>query len=164
VTLRLRDAAPDAGPAPRSAAPRRVRTLLAASAALLCAQVVLGGLVSSTFAGMACPEWPRCNGGLWFPAWRGGVGLHLAHRWNAYLLAAALAGAALAARGTPRVGRLAILALALALAQTAVGVANVRLGLPVEVTGLHSALAAVLVLTLTASLYESSRKGSAVAL
>jgi cytochrome c oxidase assembly protein subunit 15 len=162
MALRLRDAARDAEPAARPLAPRRVRVLLVASAALLGAQIVLGGLVSSTFAGMACPEWPRCSGGLWFPAWRGSVGLHLAHRWNAYLLGAALAATALAARGTPRLGRLAGLALGLALAQTAVGVANVRLGLPVEVTGLHSALAALLVLALAASFHESFRKGSGI--
>jgi heme A synthase len=39
----------------------------------------------------------------------------------------------------------------LALAQIGVGVLNVRLGLPVEVTGLHSALAAALVLSLAAA-------------
>lgn len=164
LALRLHGAAPDGRPGGPAAASGHARVLLAVSAALLLAQIVLGGLVSSTFAGMACPEWPRCNGGLWFPSWRGSVGLHLAHRWNAYLFAAALAGAALAARGTPRLGRLAGLALALAFAQIAAGVANVRLGLPVEVTGLHSGLAALLVLTLTASLHESFRKGSGIGL
>jgi heme A synthase len=39
----------------------------------------------------------------------------------------------------------------LGLAQIAVGVLNVRLGLPVEITGLHSALAAALVLSLAAA-------------
>jgi heme A synthase len=38
-------------------------------------------------------------------------------------------------------------AVALVLAQVAVGVANVRLGIPVEITALHSLLAALLVLT-----------------
>jgi cytochrome c oxidase assembly protein subunit 15 len=132
---------------------------LAAAAGLLALQLALGGLVSSTYAGTACPEWPACNGGSWFPAWRGSVGLHLAHRWNAYLLVAALAAAAWAARGVPRTGRLAALAAALGLAQAGVGVANVLLGIPVEVTALHSLLAALLVLTLTAALH-SSTKGS----
>jgi heme a synthase len=135
--------------------PAAARTALCAAAGLLAVQVALGGLVSSTYAGMACPEWPRCNGGYWFPSWRGTVGLHLAHRWNAVLLLLALAGAAAAARGLPRLGRLAALALALGIAQLAVGVANVLLAIPVEVTGLHSLLAALLVLTLTASLHAS---------
>jgi heme A synthase len=148
----------DAGGAERPPAPAAARALGAASGALLALQLVLGGLVSSTFAGMACPEWPTCNGGRWLPDLRGAVGLHLAHRYNGYLLVAALAATAVAARGAGRTFRLAALAFALGLAQAAVGVANVLLGIPVEVTALHSALAAALVLTLTAML----RKGSGI--
>jgi len=40
------------------------RRLLALAAGLLL-QLVLGGLVSSRFAGLACPEWPTCGGGVW---------------------------------------------------------------------------------------------------
>lgn len=148
-------AAPHAGPAARAA--------LVAAGVLLALQVALGGLVSSSYAGMACPEWPRCNGGLWFPSWRGNVGLHLAHRWNAVLLLAGLAAAALAARSRPALRPLALLALALGVAQVAVGVANVRLAIPVEVTALHSLLAALLVLTLTAALRRAFGRGSPLA-
>jgi heme A synthase len=56
-------------------------------------------------------------------------------------------GAAWSLRADPRVGRGVRLVAALVLAQVAVGVANVRLGIPVEVTALHSLLAALLVLT-----------------
>jgi heme A synthase len=140
------------------------RAAISVAAALLALQLALGGLVSSSFAGMACPEWPRCNGGLWFPSWRGNVGLHLAHRWNAYLLLAGLAAAAFAARSSPTLRPLAAGALALGLAQTAAGVANVLLAIPVELTALHSALAALLVLTLTAALRAAFRKGSGLAL
>lgn len=138
--------------APRSAS-ARARAWLGAAAALLFVQLVLGGLVSSRFAGLACPEWPTCNGGRWFPTWRGNVGLHLLHRWNAILLLAAVALAAWRVRGDARLRRPAALAAALVLAQLGVGVANVRLGIPVEVTGLHSALAAGLVLSLGSALY-----------
>jgi cytochrome c oxidase assembly protein subunit 15 len=128
-------------------ATRAARRWLPAAAAVLFLQLVLGGLVSSRYAGMACPEWPTCNGGLWFPSWRGPVGLHLLHRSNGYLLLALLVAAAWALRADPRVGRAARWAAGLAVAQVAVGVANVRLGIPVEVTALHSLLAALLVLT-----------------
>jgi cytochrome c oxidase assembly protein subunit 15 len=162
LALTLRDAA---GPPQRTAAVAPgARAAIAVAAGLLALQLALGGLVSSSFAGMACPEWPRCNGGLWFPSWRGNVGLHLAHRWNAYLLLAGLAAAAFAARSSPALRPLALLALALGLAQTAAGVANVLLAIPVEVTALHSALAALLVLTLTAALRAAFGKGSVVAL
>jgi len=128
-----------------------------ASAALLLLQIVLGGLVSSSYAGMACPEWPTCNGGAWFPSFRGSVGLHLLHRLNGYALLAACFAAASFGRGVPRLGRWVILAAALVAAQVAVGVANVLLGLPVEVTGLHSALAAALVLVITGAVHEACR-------
>ena len=143
------------------AAPARARLAVAGAAALLALQVVLGGLVSSTYSGMACPEWPACSGGSWFPAFRGSVGLHLAHRWNAYLLVTTLVAAAFATRGVPRTGRLVLLAAALGLAQACVGVANVLLGIPVELTGLHSGLSALLVLTLTAALESLTRRPAA---
>jgi cytochrome c oxidase assembly protein subunit 15 len=152
-------------PGARAAASPSARRWLLPAALLLALQMVLGGLVSSRYAGLACPEWPTCNGGAWFPSWRGSVGLHLWHRSNGYLLVAALGAAALALRRDPRVGRAAGLALALGLAQLVVGVANVKLGIPVEVTGLHSALAAALVLTLGWSLHaawpgEASAEGA----
>jgi cytochrome c oxidase assembly protein subunit 15 len=146
--LRLRGAARAEEAEP---APRRTRAWVAAALACLALQLVLGGLVSSRYAGLACPEWPTCNGGVWFPSFGGAVGLHLLHRGNGYLLGVLLVGAALAARGQGAVGRVLALAAALGGAQIVVGVLNVRLGLPVEVTGLHSALAAALVLSLAAA-------------
>jgi cytochrome c oxidase assembly protein subunit 15 len=146
------------GDAGAPAAGRDALRWLAPAGAVLLLQMALGGLVSSRFAGMACPEWPTCNGGLWFPSWRGAVGLHLLHRSNGYLLALLLCAAAWVLRGDPRVGRAARLAAALVLAQVCVGVANVRLGIPVEVTALHSALAALLVLTLGWSLRAASTR------
>jgi cytochrome c oxidase assembly protein subunit 15 len=158
TALRLREAA--GARRARAPADRTTRLLWGAVAAILLLQVALGGLVSSTFSGMACPEWPTCNGGHWFPAWRGSVGLHLAHRTNAYLV---LAGIGLAAWRVRRVSGLAPWAagtLAVALVQVAVGVANVLLALPVEVTGLHSLLAALLVLA-TATVTWTAWRGVA---
>jgi cytochrome c oxidase assembly protein subunit 15 len=127
-----------------------------AAFALLVLQIALGGLVSSTFAGLACPEWPLCSGGALLPSLSGSVGLHLAHRWNPVLLVIALIAAAALARGTPS-GRWWAFAVAAALLQWAVGIANVVLGIPVEVTALHSGLAAALVLIEVWALHESFR-------
>jgi heme A synthase len=110
-----------------------------------CFQLVLGGLVSSRYAGMSCPEWPTCNGGVWYPvAARAGRAaprapherLSAARRADRAVadLPAASAPRALDARG--RGDRRT---------QVAVGIANVLSKLPVEITGLHSALAAALV-------------------
>lgn len=156
IALSLRDT--QAFPSPGS---RRIRAWLSVAGVLLFAQIVLGGLVSSRFAGLACPEWPACNGGSWLPTWRGSVGLHLLHRWNAVLLVTCIAGAAWVSRGDLRIRRPAMLAAGLAFAQLCVGIANVLLGIPVEVTGLHSALAAALVLSVGAASYAAWRRSSA---
>jgi len=124
TALALRDQA--RGRADRPAASPAARIAVCAAAALLCFQMFLGGLVASTYSGLACPEWPTCNGGQWFPTWRGSVGRH----------AGPLA-------------RIARVAVGLALCEVGVGIANVLLGIPFEITGLHSAFAAALVLTLT---------------
>src|SRR5262247_2755775 len=70
----------------RAPATPAARRWLALVACVLFLQLVLGGLVSSGYAGLSCPEWPTCNGGVWFPTWRGPVGIHLMHRSNGYLL------------------------------------------------------------------------------
>src|SRR5262245_31107695 len=146
AALALREgASPRARPA--VAAPARRWTRLAAL--LLALQIALGGLVASRYAGLACPEWPTCREGVWFPELEGPVALQLLHRTNAYALVTCLALAALAARGSPPLRRALLLALALGALQVAVGAANVLLRLPVGVTGLHSALATGLVLSLT---------------
>lgn len=103
-------------------------------------QMALGGLVSSNHAGMACTEWPTCNGGLWAPALDGIVGLQLAHRAGAYLLLVLSVAFAWSAHseGASRYGRAV---LGLVLAQAALGITNVLMEMPVELAVLHSATA-----------------------
>lgn len=149
IAVRLRGAAE---PAPAGSATRAIVTV---TFAVLVLQVALGGLVASTYAGLACPEWPTCNGGAWYPSLSGSVGLHLIHRTTGYLLLGLLLVAALRTRQARRLGRAMGAACLLALAQVVVGIANVLLGLPVEVTGLHSALAAALVLTMAFAVDEA---------
>jgi len=155
--LELRRTGPSAPPSTRGPAGPILRGLLLGAALLLGLQVTLGGLVSSSHAGLACPDWPSCRGGVFFPSWRGPIGLQLMHRVNAYALLAVLCAAVLGCRKGRGPAGPCRLALALAVIQATVGIANVQLGLPVEVTGLHSALAAGLVLTLTATLYRDVR-------
>jgi len=152
IALALREAA---APRLRPALPTGLRRAVWAAAALVVLQVTLGGLVSSSYAGMACPEWPACHGGVWFPSWRGAVGLHLAHRTNAYLVILALGALAGAARRHAGLARPLRLAFGLALVQAGLGIANVKLGLPVEITGLHSAVSASIVLALAAAAREA---------
>lgn len=135
-------------PQPRPAIRKPIlRVLLPLTAALLVAQMALGGLVSSQHAGLACVNWPACVGNLWFPTWEGPVGLHLMHRTTAYTVALSYVVVAVLAWDHDTLGKKARIALALVFVQVALGVANVLWQLPVEVTAGHSAVAAMLCLT-----------------
>jgi cytochrome c oxidase assembly protein subunit 15 len=111
----------------------------------LAAQLALGGMVASQWAGLACTEWPTCNGGVWFPAFTGPVGLQLLHRFGAYLLLAVSWAFALTARRHADVSGPAWLVAAVVTLQAALGIANVFLAMPVELAIAHSGMAAVIV-------------------
>ena len=143
TALDLRDAdAPARTALPSS---NTVAALLALVALCLFFQVVLGGWVSSHYAGLACPNFPTCDGQHWVPTWEGLIGIHLLHRLNGFVLLGSYLLLAVTTRGSGRVGVLAVCGLALVAAQIVVGVINVLLELPVFVTGLHSALAAAII-------------------
>lgn len=133
----------------RPARPAGLLPLFAAATALVYAQAILGGMVSTNHASLACPDWPRCNG-EWFPALEGLVRLQVLHRFGAYILTAVLlVTAAAAGRAEDSAVRLAgLLAPALAVVQMAIGVANVLLGIPVWVSALHLATATLLLGTM----------------
>jgi cytochrome c oxidase assembly protein subunit 15 len=133
---------------------RPLRTAILVAAGLLVLQMGLGGWVSSAYAGLACPDWPTCLGGEWFPTFSGIQGIHVFHRLNAYALLIVLVACAGLSRGLPVLGTLCALAGVLVAAQVAVGVGNVLLRIPIELTGLHSALAALLVAVLSLAVRE----------
>ena len=142
----LLDASADE-PVARPALGARQRTAVFVTGGLVVMQLALGVLVSSHYAGLACATFPLCNGDSLAPTFAGPVGLHVLHRLNGYALAVAVAVVALSLRDAGRAGRLAQLAFALVMIQIAVGAANVLLRVPVEITALHSALAAGIALT-----------------
>lgn len=48
-------------------------------------QIVLGGLVASTYSGLVCIDFPTCNG-QYFPPLQGPIGIQMVHRFGAYWL------------------------------------------------------------------------------
>jgi cytochrome c oxidase assembly protein subunit 15 len=149
-------------PRSRAAGSWMSRAALGVVAALVPVQIVLGGLVSSSHAGLACGTWPSCDGHTWFPTFAGIVGLQLGHRLVAYAILAAAGLAALVSRDGAAKGP-AIVMFALVCAQAGLGVANVLWRLPVEITLLHSATAAALVLATTWANAEAWRAPITVA-
>ena len=128
---------------------RLPRGLVGLAVVLLGVQLYLGGWMSSHAAGLACAAFPTCDGESLLPVVSGPVGMHVLHRVNAVVLLAVFSVLALASRG--RASRIVAVATFLVAAQIGVGALNVLMQLPVEVTGLHSALAVATVLV-TASL------------
>jgi heme a synthase len=128
-------------------APRAVGGVLGLALGLLALQLLLGGMVSSRSAGLACAYFPSCDGQSFLPALEGGVALHALHRLNGYGLLLAYAALALVARPHPTLARWSRAALALIALQIGVGAANVLLRLPPEITALHTLTAAGIALT-----------------
>jgi cytochrome c oxidase assembly protein subunit 15 len=148
LTAQSRIAEPDsplAGADARAERPPGLLPLFATATILTYAQALLGGLVSTQGAGLACPDWPTCNG-AWLPPMEGLVGIQMLHRFGAYALTGVMVLLAIRARRAPdpvvRAG--ASLALGLVFAQIALGISNVLLELPVWVSAMHLATAAAI--------------------
>lgn len=137
---------------------------------LLSGQILLGGFTSANFAATACTTVPDCHGGWWpgpalsdaldlgtphevSPAGMavGGperIAVHRAHRLGAVVAGlVALVAGALALR-RPAFRPAALLVLAVTAAEIGVGVASVRLDLPIGLAVAHNWLAGFLLLAL----------------
>jgi len=137
---------------PAAARPAGLMPVFAGATALTYLQSLLGGMVSTHHAGLACPDWPTCFG-EWFPPLQGLVGLQMAHRFGAYVLTALVLAAAASARSAPdrRVRAAGSLALGLVVVQVVLGVSNVYLGTPVWLSAAHLATATALLGVLLAA-------------
>ena len=150
---------------------RLLRRLLVVAMILLGMQIALGGWTSSNYAALACgTEFPKCVGHWWpqhdfhqgFVLWRGigvdyeggvldgasRIAIQLAHRLMAavvFVYALWLATCLLRVPGVRSAG--AMLA-ALVIAQVCLGIANVKLALPLQIAVLHNAGAALLLFVL----------------
>lgn len=130
--------------------------------ALVLAQIMLGGWVSSNFAALACTEFPLCKGSLLPPmdfsysldnsglplSAERLTAIHWAHRAGALLTILYLCWLSfkiMAAKGLRNIGKTILALLAL---QFALGVSNVLLGLPLVGAVLHNAVAMLLLVTL----------------
>jgi cytochrome c oxidase assembly protein subunit 15 len=110
---------------------------------LFCAvygQLILGGLVASNYASLACIDFPKCQG-EWIPTLSGVVGLHVIHRFGAYTVLALILANFFAVRRSSetnaRMKKLAGLMLMFVLMQVCIGIANVLLLAPPLVAVAH---------------------------
>jgi len=159
----VEDASPPARVAAHPAAPPGLLAGFAGASILTYFQILLGGVVSSTGAVTACPEWPTCQG-QWFPPIQGLVGIHMLHRFGGYAVALVVLGVAIAARHATLEVRLAArLALTLVAAQIALGVSTVLLQAPPWVSAMHLATAEGLLAVLVIATYRLASSSAPVA-
>jgi len=161
----------------RPAVERSLRRWAVLAIAVLALQIMLGGWVSTNYAALACPDFPRCQQSFWpqmdfrdaFVLWRGlgidyeggvldhpaRVAIHFVHRLGA--LAAALVVGLTAVRamrsGQSRGVRTTATAVAVVLAsQLVLGPTMVLKALPLPLATAHNAVAALLLLSVVALL------------
>ena len=156
---------------------KSMRSLAVVALVVLCAQIFLGGWVSTNYAALACPDLPLCRGAL-VPAMDfanafhvvrelgmthdGGLlagealtAIHWVHRTFSLIVVATLAGLAFRLvrdAGLRPLGWFLVVALS---AQFLLGLANVALGLPLALAVAHNAGAAVLLATMVVINYVS---------
>lgn len=135
----------------------RVGLAMGLAGILLVLQMGLGGWVASHAAGLACTSFPTCNGESLVPTLRGMVGLHVIHRLNGFALVCALGYLAWTTRSSGIAARLSAWAFLLGLLQIVIGAMSVLFLIPVELTALHSATAAAIVLVMSLVLREGLR-------
>jgi len=159
------------------------RGLLIAGLGVLAVQIALGGWTSANYAAWSCgTDVPQCLGQWWpqmdfregFVLWRGigvdyegGVldgpartAIQVVHRLFAVLVAGHLAVVALKAIRLPALrpaGGVLLLAL---VTQLCLGIANVKLGLPLQIAVAHNAVAALLLLCLVHLLARSTPRAA----
>ena len=148
-----------------------MRRLLVVGLVLLALQIALGGWTSANYAALACGnDFPQCVGQWWpphdfregFVLWRGigvdyeggvldgqsRIAIQLAHRIVAVLVFAYLLTGAYRLLRTPGMLAWGVTLAVLVCAQVALGIANVKLGLPLHVAVAHNAGAALLLFVL----------------
>lgn len=146
-------------------------------------QIALGGWTSTNYAALACTDFPQCHGSWWpimdfreaFVLWRGlgvdyehgvldgpaRIAIHYTHRIGALVTTVIVLWIGLRALRSrnSRLRQCGALALMLLTVQIALGISNVRYGLPLPIAVSHNAVAAALLLSLLAVLYFAKRPG-----
>lgn len=155
----------------RLAFAKRMHVLVAIGLALLAIQIALGGWTSANYAALACAnDFPKCVGQWWPPTdfregfvlWRGigvdyeggvldgqsRIAIQMAHRMMAVVAFAYLLWLAIRLVRIPGLHAWGATLGVLLFAQVALGIANVKLGLPLHIAVLHNAGAALLLFVL----------------
>ena len=128
---------------------------------IVAAQITLGGWVSTHYAGLACVDFPYCNGRVlpdmqWNNLGGDLITIHMLHRIGAMVTAIYLGILSLFLLSHKSYRMSGIVILALIILQLSLGILNIVWLRPVWIALLHQAVAIVLLLTIIATLVKSS--------
>lgn len=124
-------------------------------------QIMLGGWVSTHYAGLACIDFPYCNGTL-LPAmkwhlWHSDLTtIHMLHRIGAFITAFYLALLSLLLLNNPAFKSIALLILSLIALQLMLGILNIIWLRPVSIALIHHTVAILLLMTLITAMVKNS--------
>jgi len=114
--------------------------------------VVIGGTVRVTGSGLACPDWPTCNGSV-IPAFNEHVLIEYSHRLFASIVSVLVAGSAALAwmkfRHERAVVGWASIAVGVLVVQVLLGAVTVRADLPASIVTAHLGTAMLLLASVT---------------
>jgi cytochrome c oxidase assembly protein subunit 15 len=131
----------------------RIRTWAVTAATIVFAQSILGAVVRHTESGMACPDIPLCLGELIPPLSSGFVALHFFHRVLGLIVLGVVTALFFAVRNRTRSRRIRTFAAGAAagvIVQVALGFISVYTTLGVVPVSLHTLVAALIMVFLTA--------------
>lgn len=127
-------------------------------------QIVLGGLVASTYAGLVCIDFPTCNG-EYFPTLQGPIGIQVMHRFGAYWVSFLILSIfSISIFGAKSMGlkqahrKIAVALFFLVGTQIYIGVMNLKLLMPALLSVAHLAVALVLLLTMVNLYFKTKIK------
>lgn len=143
IALRsLKEATPAEAPLVQ---PRGLKALALVSLFAVYGQILLGGLVASNYASLACPDWPTCHG-MWLPPMVGFVGTHMTHRFGGYLVFLLIVALVVVGQKSPhaRTRTGVLVAGAIVTVQVALGILNILMAIPVPLAAAHNGVAELL--------------------
>lgn len=145
----------------RSASNRRFTPYLGLALIIVIAQITLGGWVSTHYAGLACVDFPYCNGRLlpdmqWNNLNGDLITIHMLHRIGAIITGLYLGILSLFLFTNKSLRMSAIVILGLVTLQITLGILNIVWLRPVWIALIHQAVAIILLLTVIATLVKST--------
>lgn len=140
---------------------RQLLPWLWAGFAVVAAQITLGGWVSTHYAGLACIDFPYCNG-TFLPSMKWGllnsdlITIHMLHRFGAYTTGIFISSLGIYLLRKPSFRTTGLALLGLVALQITLGILNIIWLRPVMIAMIHQAVGIVLLLTLITALVKAN--------